>query len=159
MAEPGRPAPSTDLPRLPHTWRPFGARIAASVFGVMLLAVLVTGWIELGADIRAEFTLLQRLTLGFFGVLAFLVWFALVRSRVTATGRGVTVVNGYRRRDYEWAQVLGVSLRRGAPWAGLDLSDGTTVSVLAIQGSDGSRAVRAVRELRALLAAQSPPDR
>jgi hypothetical protein len=82
-----------------------------------------------------------------------------VRSRVTAAPDGLTVVNGYRRRDLDWAQVLGVSLRRGAPWAGLDLSDGTTISVLAIQGSDGARAVTAVRALRALIEERSgtPP--
>jgi hypothetical protein len=67
------------------------------------------------------------------------------------------VVNGYRRRDFEWAQVLAVSLRRGAPWAGLDLSDGTSVSVMAIQGSDGGRAVAAVRALRRLIDERSAP--
>ena len=33
-----------------------------------------------------------------------------------------------------------MSLRRGAPWGTLDLSDGTTVSVIGVQGSDGDRA-------------------
>ncbi|MGN6250942.1 MAG: PH domain-containing protein [Marmoricola sp.] len=153
-----QPAPTVPpaAPALPRTWRPFGARIAASVFGAMLLAVVVVGWVELGPTIRAEFTFFQRATLVFIGLLAFAVWFALVRSRVTATERGLTVVNGYRRRDYEWAQVLGVFLGRDAPWAGMDLSDGTSVSVLAIQSSDGDRATRAVRDLRRLLAAHSP---
>ena len=36
--------------------------------------------------------------------------------------------------------MIALPLRRGAPWAELDLSDGTTVSVMAIQGSDGDRA-------------------
>jgi phosphotransferase system HPr-like phosphotransfer protein len=40
----------------------------------------------------------------------------------------------------------------------MDLSDGTQISVVAIQGSDGPRAVKAVRELRALIAAHTPPD-
>jgi hypothetical protein len=51
--------------------------------------------------------------------------------------------------------VVGVNLRRGAPWAGLDLSDGTSASMVGIQGSDGERAVRAVRELRALVDANT----
>jgi hypothetical protein len=146
--------------RLPRTWRPFGARIAGVVCGGMLVVLLAAVWIAFGAEVRARFTLWQRGTLVFLGLLAFTAWFALVRSRLTAEPEGVTVVNGYRRRHYEWAQVLGVSLGHGAPWATLDLSDGTTVSVLAIQGSDGSRAVRAVRELRGLIAARSaPPER
>lgn len=142
---------------LPHTWRPFGARMAASIFGGGLLVLLIAVWILLGADERARFTPFQRGTLVFLGLLAFTAWFALVRSRVTATVEGLTVVNGYRRRDFEWAQVVAISLRRGAPWAGLDLSDGTSISVLAIQGSDGPRAVAAVRQLRALISERSAP--
>lgn len=144
---------------LPHTWRPFGARIAATVLGGMLLAVVLTVWIAWGADVRSRFTPFQRSTLVFLGLLALACWFALVRSRVTAHPGGVTVVNGYRRRELEWSQVVAVNLRRGAPWAGLDLSDGTSISLLAIQGSDGQRAVRAVRELRDLVAANSSTER
>jgi len=61
------------------------------------------------------------------------------------------VVNGYRRREYEWAEIVAVHLPPGAPWMTLDLSDGTTASALGIQGSDGARARTAVRQLRALL--------
>ena len=75
---------------------------------------------------------------------------------MVATETGLMVVNGYRTRRFEWSQVIGVSLPRGAPWATLDLSDGTTVSVMGIQGSDGARARRAVRELRACIAANTP---
>jgi hypothetical protein len=140
---------------LPHTWRPFGARIAGTVLGGMLLALCIGVWIAFGAEERARFTPFQKLTLVLIGLLAFSVWFALMRSRVTAAEGGITVVNGYKRRDYEWAEVLGVGLRRGAPWASLDISDGTSVSVMAIQGSDGTRARTAVRELRSLISA--PP--
>jgi hypothetical protein len=131
--------------------------MAGSIFGGGLLILLVAVWILLGADERARFTLFQRGTLVFLGLLAFAAWFALVRSRVTATDDGLVVVNGYRRRDYEWAQVLAISLRRGAPWAGLDLSDGTSIPVMAIQGSDGARAVAAVRALRGLINERSAP--
>lgn len=148
-----------DESSLPRTWRPFGARIAATVLGGMLLVVVLTVWIAWGADVRSRFTPFQKSTLVFFGLLAFACWFALVRSRITAHQRGVTVVNGFRRHDLAWTQVLAVNLRRGAPWAGLDLSDGTSISVLAIQGSDGQRAIRAVQELRALVAAHSRTER
>ena len=52
--------------------------------------------------------------------------------------------------------MIQASLRRGAPWATLDLSDGTTVSVMGVQGSDGARARRAIREIRAAIAANTP---
>ena len=70
---------------LPHTWRPFGVRMAGSIFGGGLVILLVAVWILLGADERARFTTFQRGTLVFLGLLAFTAWFALVRSRVTAT--------------------------------------------------------------------------
>jgi hypothetical protein len=144
---------------LPHTWRPFGARIAGTVCGLLVVVLVVAAWIGLGAKIRAQFTALQLGTLGFLGLLALLVWFALMRSRVTATDSGLTVVNGYRRRVFEWPQVLDVSLGRGAPWATADLSDGTTLSLLAVQGSDGQRAIAAVRDLRVLISERSSvPD-
>ena len=68
-------------------------------------------------------------------------------------------MNGYRRRDFEWSELIGVNLRRGAPWAGIDLSDGTSISALAIQGSDGDRARRAVVDLRRLIAENTRIER
>lgn len=143
---------------LPHTWRPYGARLVGTVLGAMLLVLVAAVWIAWGAEVRSTFSFWQRATLLGLGLLAFVGWYALVRSRVTADKVGLTVVNGFRRRAFEWSQVLSVNLRRGAPWAGLDLSDGTSISLFAIQGSDGERAVRAVRELRALVAANTPTE-
>jgi hypothetical protein len=137
---------------LPHTWRPFGVRMAAIGFGVMLLFVCAFAWFALPADIRASFTLFQRGTLLALGGMVLAVGFALVRCRLVATEQGLTVVNGYRRRDLAWAEVDAINLPQGAPWAVLDLADGTTCAVLAIQGSDGSRARRDLAQVRALLA-------
>jgi len=145
-----------DQPTLPHTWRPHGVRVAATVLGAMLVTLVLVVWFAWGEHTRAAFTWGQRATLVGFGLLGLVAWHALVRTRVSADERGLTVVNGYRRREFEWSQVVGVNLRRGAPWAGLDLSDGTSTSMVGIQGSDGERAVRAVRELRALVAANTP---
>ena len=154
MATP-QPAPV----HLPHTWRPFGARVAGIVFGTMLLVLVVAVWVSWGDHVRASFTFFQRATLVGMGLVGFVALYALMRSRVTADEHGVTVVNGYRRRVFEWSQVVAVNLRRGAPWAGMDLSDGTSISMLGIQGSDGDRAVRAIRELRRLVAEHTRTDR
>jgi len=137
--------------RLPHTWRPLGVRLAALFFGVLLLVVCVFAWFGFDESVRARFTLFQRSTLVFLGLLALSVGYGLARSRVEATEDRLVVVNGYRRRELEWAEVVAVRMPRGAPWATLDLSDGTTVAAMGIQGSDGDRAVAAVRQLRALI--------
>jgi hypothetical protein len=136
---------------LPHTWRPFGARLAGVVFGAALLFVCAFAWFSFDPETRAKFTMFQRGTLVFLGLLAFAAWFALVRSRVVAEEDRLVVVNGYRRRELEWAEIVAVHLPPGAPWVTLDLSDGTTMAALAIQGSDGARARTAVRQLRALV--------
>jgi hypothetical protein len=146
-------------PALPRTWRPHGARVAGTVLGVLLLVLVLGVWIAFGDDVRSRFTLFQRATLVAMGLAGFAALNAILRSRVSADDHGITVVNGYRRRVYEWSQVVAVNLRRGAPWAGMDLSDGTSISLIGIQGSDGPRAVQAVRELRNLLAAQSLTER
>jgi hypothetical protein len=148
--------PPTAAPALPHTWRPLGVRLAVWGLGGMLLALVAAVWVGIGAETRSQFTTFQRGTLVAVALMLFGAWNALVRSRVTATTDALTVVNGYRKRSYEWPQVIGVSLRRGAPWGTLDLSDGTTISLIGVQGSDGERARRAVREIRATIAANTP---
>jgi hypothetical protein len=131
-------------------------RVAVWVFGGLLIAVVIAVWVGLDQEIRDQFTTLERITLVLIGLMLFAAYYALMRSRVTATTAGLTVVNGYRKRGYEWSQVIQVSLRRGAPWGTLDLSDGTTISIMGVQGSDGARARRAIREIRAAIAANTP---
>ena len=136
---------------LPHTWRPFGVRMAGAVFVGALLVVCAFAWFGFDEETRAKFTPFQRGTLVFLGLLGFAVFYALVRSRVVATAERLVVVNGFRRREYEWPEIVAVHLPPGAPWAVLDLSDGTSAPAMGIQGSDGARAATAVRQLRALI--------
>ncbi|GAA2122052.1 PH domain-containing protein [Nocardioides bigeumensis] len=136
---------------LPHTWRPLGVRMASLIFGAGLLAICAMAWVGLDQEIRDVFTVPQRLTLLGLGLMIVAALHALSRSRVTAEVDRVVVVNGYRRRVFDRHAVVAVSMGRGAPWATLDLDDGSTVPVMGIQGSDGDRARVAVRELRAVL--------
>ena len=137
---------------LPHTWRPLGVRIAASGLFGMLALVVAFAWFSFDAETRAAFTVFQIGTLVALALLAGSLGFALARSRVVAEPDRLVVVNGYRRREFEYAAVVGAYLPPGAPWVTLDLDDGTTVSAMGIQGSDGARAQTALRELRAVLA-------
>jgi hypothetical protein len=136
---------------LPHTFRPFGVRLAIFVLGGLLVLVVAVMWLALPAEIRAQFTVLQLGTVVFLGLLFYAAGYALARSRVVAREEGLTIVNGYRTRRFEWNEILAISLRSGSPWAEIDLSNGTTVAAMGIQGSDGPRAVRQVREVRALV--------
>lgn len=136
---------------VPHTFRPFGVRVAIVVLGSVLLVAGMATWFAFPAHVRAQFTPFQRATLLFFGVALYAIGYGLARSRVVAREDGITVVNGYRSRRFVWNEVIAVSLRRGNPWAMVDLSDGTTVAAMGIQGSDGDRAVRQIRQLRTLV--------
>lgn len=146
-SEPG--SPSGALPVLPRTWRPFGSRLVGIILFAGLVSIFGVTWLTFPPETRAKFTTFQISTVFFLVGLGAVVIYAIVRSKAVATTSGLVVVNGYRRHELAWAQILHVRMPQGAPWASLDLSDGTTLSVLAIQSSDGQLASRAVRELRA----------
>ncbi|WP_328829463.1 PH domain-containing protein [Nocardioides acrostichi] len=141
---------------LPVTWRPLGGPIVGVVLGVGLLVVFGAAWFAFDDETRGKFTAFQIGTMLVLGALGFACLHALIRSRVVASRDGLLIVNGYRKHQLAYEQVVDVHLSPGAPWVTLDLSDGTTLSVLGIQGSDGRRAVRAARALRALVV--NPPS-
>jgi Bacterial PH domain len=144
--------PAVCEPTLPHTWRPLGVRLAVLFFGGLLAVVCVAAWVAVGAEVRAKVSAFQQATMVSIAVMAAALAWGLVRCRVTATTRGLQVVNGFRTHRYEWAEVLAVHMPSGAPFPTLDLADGTSRSALGIQSSDGDRARQAVLELRLLLA-------
>jgi hypothetical protein len=150
--------PSGEL-ALPHTWRPLGPRIASAIAGGTLFAIVAMLWISFDDETRASVTPFQRGTVLFLLGLMFAVLFALVRSKVQAHPDRLVVVNGFRRHEYDWAEVVAVRLGTGAPWVSLDLADGTSAPAIGIQASDGLRAKRAVAQLRLLLdSAHAPGD-
>ncbi len=145
------PAASDSPTGLPHTWRPLGVRIVGIAGGVFLLLGFAALWVLLPDQIQADFDAFQRGTAILLGIgIGVGIW-ALTRSRVTASEQGLVVVNGLKTREFDYAQVVAIRLTTGAPWAVLDLADGTTCSVLALQAADGSRAIDGVRAIRALI--------
>lgn len=64
---------------------------------------------------------------------------------------GLTVRNIFHTRFYPWNFVISAALPLTSSWTVLDLSDGTTASVMAIQHSDGGRAVKEIARLRRLI--------
>ena len=154
------PAASDPLPLgLPHTFRPLGVRLAIYILGGMLFGVCAAVWLAFPPHIKAEFTFFQRVTAIGIALGLIVIGYALVRSRVVAREDGVAVINGYREHRYDWNEIVSVTLRPGAPWAVLDLSDGTSVSAVGIQGSDGSRAVTQVKQLRVMVADRTRTER
>lgn len=145
------PAGSEPPFALPRTWRPLGPRIAAGIFAVVLVGAFAYLWLSFDQQTKNDVNVFQRGTVIAFVGTGVALLHALARSKVVAHDGGLVLVNGYRRRAYEWAEVVAIRMPPGAPWPTLDLSDGTTVSALGIHGSDGRRARRAVGEIQTLL--------
>lgn len=131
----------------PATWRP---RLARTI-SYALATVVVAGMVVLAVAMPATWGLGDRIGFVVIGLIVAWILHVLARSRLTADDRGLTVVNGLRTHEYEWAEVLGVSMAEGAPWPTLDLADGSVVAAMGIQASDGDRARRAVAELSAMV--------
>ncbi len=143
------------LPALPHTWRPrFGPAVSIGM-GTLLVVAALAMWFGLPAASRAQFNVLQTLTLVLVLLALLYGLYRLARMRVRADEGGLTVVNVVRTRRLEWAEVLRVSLRPGDPWVQLDIDDGTTVPVMAIQSADGRRGRAAARELAGMVAVRT----
>jgi hypothetical protein len=144
---------------LPYRIRPLGARVAAAVGSGAIVFVVTVLWLAMSDEVRADFTAFQRVTLLLvFGAMLALLY-AIFRTSALVAAEGLTVVNGYKVRRLEWTQVVRVTISRHRPWALLDLDDGSTVSVMAIQTSDGVRAREATRRLAAVIAEHSRTPR
>ena len=140
----------SERPPVPRTWRPLGPRIVGIAVTLALATICAFTWFTFDDETRAKFTIFQRGTLIVIALLFGVLMYALLRSRAVAYADRLVVVNGYRRRELTWPQIVAARLPPGAPWVTLDLADGETCAVMGIQSSDGNRARIALRELRAL---------
>ena len=143
----------------PFLARPHRLRILVVIAVAALLILSAVFWIAMPSEIRALFTLSQRLTLlAVLGALVLII-VAAAASYVRADADGLRFRNGLRTHQVPWARVHKILLRRGDPWAQLLLTpaDGGAFEVdldaekrqlMGIQAGDGVRAQQAVEELR-----------
>ena len=119
---------------LPHTFRPFGVRMAVFVFGGLLVAVAAVVWFTFPPEIRDKFTLFQRGTIIVLGLGFLALGWGLARSRVEARREGLRIVNGYRSRSLDWNEV---EIIRTEDPSHHDLHGRTVAAVAADRGADG----------------------
>jgi hypothetical protein len=142
----------------PRVYRPFGARLVVVVMAVTLVGAIAFLWAAMPAEVRAQFSWPQRITILFFFAAILLALWGMFRTSVAISDSGLVITNIFKVRSYDWAQVLAISLHRGDPWAVLDLSDGTSVVAMAIQGSDGARTTGVLREIGEQIEKHSPSE-
>lgn len=69
------------------------------------------------------------------------------------TREGLMVRNLVLTRTLEWPEIVGIQFGGGEPWVSLDLVDGDTLAVMAIQKADGEISGREASRLAALVQA------
>ena len=91
---------------------------------------------------------------GFLVVAALLGWglYRLAEVGADPYEDGLVVRNVLLTRRLEWAEILGIHFGSGDSWVLLDLSDGDTLAVMAIQRADGERASAEAGRLATLMA-------
>lgn len=136
-------------------WRPRTTRIVAyTTAGVIMLGLIV-----LAVVVPPHYKLFDRVLMIGFGAVVAWVLHMLARCRVTADEAGVTVVNAFTTRRLEWPQILDVTMNVGDPWPTLDLSDGTSIGAMGVNGAEKALAARQLAELQSLLRARGEtPD-
>jgi hypothetical protein len=100
----------------------------------------------------------DRIAIAAFGVA--IAWFMWRYASLSAipSGTGLRVRNLLTTRDLVWAEIVGVHLQVGAPWVTLDLDDGDSIAVMAIQKADGEPGRAEASRLARLVAAHAAPE-
>jgi hypothetical protein len=155
-ASPTSPSGDGTAVELYRPFRPRRARVMAWAIAVGEIAVLTGLAIVLpGPNVhwydRLGFLLVAA------AVAATLSRFA--RLLAVPDQEGLRVRNVVYTRRLDWAQIVRVQFGGGNPWAVLDLSDGETLAVMAVQRADGERAVAEARRLATLVALHTRTSR
>jgi Bacterial PH domain len=145
-------------PPLPHTFRPLWARRVVYPIAALVVATFGAAVVAVPGGAGA-YHAADRAGIAAVGVLAAAVLLRIAGVHITATASGVRVVNILRSRRLEWAEIIAVRLEPAAPWLTLDLSDGTELAAMGVQGSDGAYAREQAVQLARLVVRYTPTDR
>lgn len=123
-------------PALPTTFRPRNIRLVAYGLAALILFTMVV----LAVVLPHDWTLGDRVGLVLLGAAIGGGLHLLARPRLELTERRVTVVNVIRTHVLVWPEIIDARMPVGEPWPSVDLADGSTLAVMAIQSSDGQLA-------------------
>ena len=138
-------------------FRPRRARFSALAIAAAQLVLLAVVAVLLPGTGPVAFRWYDRLGVVAVGgaVAWFLSRFALLEARPDESG--LRVRNLFVVTDLAWAQIVAVRFGGGGPWVTLDLSDGDTLAVMAVQRADGERGAAEARRLATLVELHSRP--
>jgi len=127
-------------------FRPVGPRMVA--YGASGVLIVLTVVIGAALPDVITFTIAEVFTLALVLGAALIGLHGVARSYVEATDEGLNILNGYRKRHVDWADMKGIAMNAGAPWPTLVLKDDERVILFAIQGTDGPAAKEALTYIR-----------
>ncbi len=123
------------------------SRIVAGVLAVLfILAGVLSGHSATGVNFRVD----DQVAVIVFGLLLALAVLTLTRPRVRVGESGVVVRNVLGDNEFQWKDILGVSIPDKKAWARLELVGDEYMPMMAIRVNDGDRAAQAMDRFREL---------
>jgi hypothetical protein len=146
---------STTRAELHAPIRPVRARRVALTVAVAQMVLFVFIAVALPSDGPQPYGITDRVGMLVVGLaVGWLLW-RFGRLEATPSETGLQVRNLMTSKSLDWAQVVAVRFGGGDPWASLDLSDGETLAVMAIQRADGEGGKAQAKRLATLVALHS----
>lgn len=149
--QPGaQPDPGSDA------WAPFRPRRGRTVaLGVVWSSLVVFGVIAvvMPSQVDGRWGLGDRVMFFGLGVAVALIAWRYASITAVPSRAGLVVRNLVLTRTLVWPEIVGIQFGGGEPWVTLDLEDGDSVAVMAIQKADGPVAGREASRLAALVQA------
>lgn len=139
---------SADLEQLHAPFRSRRGRVVGWVSAIAQALVLLVA----ATALSGEAGWLDRL--GFLVVAAGIGWGLVRLAEVAADAdeSGLVVRNVLLTRRVGWSEIAGIRFGNGDPWVLLDLTEGDTLAVMAIQRADGAFGRAQARRLATLVA-------
>jgi hypothetical protein len=135
------------------TFRPRRSRAVA--IAVVWSSLIVFGALAvlMPTETLGHWSLVDRLMFFALGAAIAAIAWGYVAIKAVPTREGLVVRNLVLSRTLTWPEIVGVQFGEGEPWVTLDLDDGDTLAVMAIQKSDGAVSGREASRLAALVQA------
>ncbi|HET7801082.1 MAG TPA: PH domain-containing protein [Humibacillus xanthopallidus] len=145
-----------DAATSPDAFATFRSRRGRAVaLGVAWTSLVVFGGLAvlMPAETLGHWSIIDRLMFFALGVVIAVVAWRYASISAVPTREGLVVRNLVVTRSLTWPEVVGVQFGGGEPWVTLDLDDGDTLAVMAIQKADGEVSGREASRLAALVQA------
>ena len=145
--------------RLHGDFRPARGRLVATWTGAGQGAIFVSVAVLTPSLGPLGFHWYDRLGLVLVGAAIGTLLWRFARLAVLVRPAGIVVRNLAGDHPLVWAQVVSVRFGDGQPWVTLDLADGESFPVMAIQRADGAFGTASARRLATLIALHTQTDR